>query len=97
MTKLKFSQRLSKMLELPADGMLPVPRLEIIGRDDVLISGSALLLEYSPERIRISRGGCGVTICGADLRLLAMDKMGIQVAGRLTDVRFDGEGDGPWG
>ena len=89
MAKLNFAQRLSMALELPADGMLPVPRLEIIGRDDILITGGALLLEYSPERIRIRRSGCGVTIRGTELRLLATDKMGIRIAGTLAEVAFE--------
>ena len=44
MTKMKLSQRLSRALELPADAALPVPRLEITGRNDILITGKAVLL-----------------------------------------------------
>ena len=58
MAKMKLSQRLSRALELPADAALPVPRLEITGRDDILITGKAVLLEYSPEQIRVARDSC---------------------------------------
>ncbi len=88
MAKLKFSQRLSRALELPADAALPMPRLEITGRDDILITGGAVLLEYSPELIRVGRERCVVAISGTELRILAMDKMGMQIAGRIASVEF---------
>ena len=62
MTKMKLSQRLSRALELPADAALPVPRLEITGRNDILITGKAVLLEYSPELVRVARDSCEVTV-----------------------------------
>ncbi len=88
MAKMKLSQRLSRALELPADAALPVPRLEITGRDDILITGKAVLLEYSPELIRVARESCEVTVRGAGLRIGAMDKMGMQVFGLIASVEF---------
>ena len=64
------------------------PRLEITGRDDILITGKAVLLEYSPEQIRVARDSCEVTIRGAELRISAMDKMGMQVFGLIASVEF---------
>ena len=89
MAKLKLTQRVSRLLELPADGMLPVPRLEITGRYDVLITGGAQLLDYSPEQIRVARSGCAVTIRGSALQILAMDIMGMQIFGQIADVAFE--------
>ena len=88
MAKMKLSQRISRALDLPADAALPVPRLEITGRDDILITGSAVLLEYSPELIRVARDTCEVTIRGAEMRISAMDKMGMQVFGLIASVEF---------
>ncbi|MBS7315490.1 MAG: YabP/YqfC family sporulation protein [Clostridiaceae bacterium] len=88
MAKMKLSQRLSRALELPADAALPVPRLEITGRNDILITGKAVLLEYSPELVRVARDSCEVTVRGTDLRICAMDKMGMQVLGLIASVEF---------
>lgn len=89
MARLKFTQRLSRALDLPADGMLPVPRLEITGREDVLITGGAVLLEYAPEEIRLERAGCRVTIRGRDLNILGMDGLGMQISGHVAGVDFE--------
>ena len=88
MAKWKLRQRLSRALELPADAALPVPRLEITGRDDILITGKAILLEYSPELVRVGRDACEVSIHGAELRISAMDKMGIQKFGCIASMEF---------
>ena len=79
MAKMKLSQRLSRALELPADAALPVPRLEITGRDDILITGKAVLLEYSPEQIRVARDSCEVTIRGAAQTLKRAQKKGMTI------------------
>ena len=47
-----------------------------------------MLLEYSPEQIRVARDSCEVTIRGAELRISAMDKMGMQVFGLIASVEF---------
>ncbi len=88
MAKMKLAQKLSRALELPADAALPVPRLEITGRSDILITGNAVLLEYSPEEIRVARDSCEVTIHGAEMRISAMDKMGMQIFGLIASVEF---------
>ena len=62
--------------------------LGITGRDDILITGKAILLEYSPELVRVGRDACEVSIHGAELRISAMDKMGMQIFGCIASVEF---------
>jgi sporulation protein YqfC len=91
MAKLKIRQRLSRALQLPADAALPVPRMEITGRRDVLFTGGAELYELSTEEIRVGRGDFAVTIHGVDLTVAAMDGMGMQIQGILTSIEFTEE------
>ena len=88
MAKRNLSKRLSRALELPADSMLPVPRLDITGNRDILVTGGAELLEFGTELIRFTRDGCEVRIHGEELSVAAMDQLGMQIYGRIISVEF---------
>jgi len=88
MGKWNLPRRISRALALPADAALPTPRLEVTGREDILLTGKTTLLEYAPECIRVARGDCEVTVLGAALRIAAMDRMGMQITGQIGGIGF---------
>lgn len=93
MAKKQLRKRLSRALRLPADAALPVPRLELTGSGDLLVTGGAELLEYEPERICLIRDTCRVSVFGTDLTIVAMDRLGMQIYGNISSVTFQEEAD----
>ena len=88
MGKHRLSRRFARALRLPADAAMPVPRLEVTGRDDILVTGGAELTEFGPELICFVRDGCEVRINGTDLRIEAMDQLGMQIYGVIESIEF---------
>jgi len=88
LAKYGFRSTLARVFEAPEDAAARVPRIEIIGRDEALISGEATLIEYSPGLIRISCGGCDAAFRGDNLYIPAMDHLGMRIFGRITAVEF---------
>ncbi len=84
----KWHSSLARALQLPADALRPAPRILLSGREEALIGGKAVLREYTPALVRVSRGDLTVKIEGTALRILAMDALGICVGGDIETVSF---------
>ncbi len=84
----KWHSALARALQLPADALYPAPRIILSGREEVLIGGKAVLREYTPALVRVSRAAITVNIQGRALRILAMDALGICVGGDIEQISF---------
>ncbi len=82
-------QRLAEALDLPADAVAGVPRVEIIGAREVVVTNHRGLIEYSPELISVAGGGGAVTaIVGAELELVVLSATELVVRGKIFSVEF---------
>ena len=84
----KWYTALARGLQLPADALRPAPRIVISGREELVIGGKAILREYTPALVRVSRADLTVRIEGGALRILAMDALGICVGGDIETISF---------
>ena len=89
MAKYKFRSALAQVFEAPEDAAVNISRIEIVGRREALVTGEATLLEYSPDLIRISCGGCAAAFHGDNLYIPAMDHMGMRIFGRIAALEFE--------
>lgn len=80
--KFRFWERLDLM-----DEPLPLqPLIELCGDRRVLIENHGGILEYGPERIRLSvRFGC-VSIFGNGLKICRMQQRTLVISGRIASV-----------
>ena len=84
----KLLLKASAKLELPADIMAGVPRIEILGKDQCCIEPQRGLLEYSVYRICVSTDVGTVQILGNNMRIKQMNSARIIVSGKLYSVGF---------
>lgn len=81
-------QRVAEALDLPADAVARVPRVEIVGAREVIVTNHGGIIEYSPELIAVAGGGAVTAIRGASLDLIAMSASELSIRGKIFGVEF---------
>ncbi len=80
--------RASRLFDLPADAVAGVPRIEVLGDEELRMSPHRGILAYGPEEIHISGGNLVVRVRGTGLELRAMTPAELLITGRIQAVEF---------
>ena len=78
----------AERLEIPAFGLHGLPRLTLTGSRQLLIEQHRGLTLYSADEIVIALQRGRVRLTGQNLRLVAMDKEAMLIAGEIKSVEF---------
>jgi len=81
-------ERAAHVLDLPADVIAKLPRLEIAGCRQLLMENHKGILEYGDEAIDINGGQVVVRIKGKGLELRAMNANELSLEGLIYSVEF---------
>ncbi|MBR4098529.1 MAG: sporulation protein [Clostridium sp.] len=79
-------ERVSSALELPADLLAGLPRVELIGDRELRMENHKGILAYGTEEVHVSGGPFVVKIMGEGPELRAMTGMELLVTGRIRSV-----------
>ncbi len=79
-------ERTAELLDLPADGLAGVPRLELIGAGELRIENHRGILAYGTEEIHVSGGSFLIQIRGRGLELRAMTGLELLVTGKIDQI-----------
>ena len=82
-------ERTAQLLDLPADALAGVPRLEVIGDSQLRMENHKGILSYGTEEICVSGGAFLVRIRGEGLDLKAMTGLELLVCGRIMAVTLE--------
>lgn len=80
--------RASRMFDLPADAVAGLPRIELIGSQELRMEQHRGILAYGPEEIHISGGRMVVRVKGKELELRAMDPTELLITGEISSVEL---------
>ena len=86
--KIGFLERTAQLLDLPADAVAGVPRMELMGHREFRMEYHKGILAYGPEEIDISAGQVMVRLRGRDLALRAMNGEELLVTGEIEALEF---------
>jgi len=81
-------QKISDMLELPADTITKLFRMESIGGRELTLENVGGILEYSQECVRLSVKTGVVSVRGSMLEIKAMSGDGIYICGKIRVIEF---------
>ena len=84
----KFLIDAAGRMDLPADILANVPRMEVIGFREFSIEPHKGLLDYEKEQIGIETNLGKIRIVGNDLSIKLMNKSRVTVCGELHSVRL---------
>ena len=80
--------RAARAFDLPADGMAGLPRIELIGKQELRMEGHRGILAYGRSEIHISGGKVVVRVMGQELELRAMDPTELLITGEISAVEL---------
>ena len=82
-------ERASQALDLPADLLAGLPRLELIGDCQLRMENHKGILSYGTEEICVSAGARVVRVRGEGLDLKAMTGAELLIRGRIACVSLE--------
>ena len=87
-TRARTLERFSRALDLPADIVAGLPRIQIVGNNEVIIENHKGVLLYNDTDIHINGGGVIIKLHGDGLSITAMNATELAVRGKLLGVDF---------
>ena len=81
-------ERAAAAMNLPGDIAAGLPRIEIIGNRQFILSNHKGLLEYGDARVDINGGRVVVRVVGQDLVIKMMSAGELMIEGQLLGVEF---------
>ena len=81
-------ERASQALDIPADAVAGLPRLELLGDRELRMEYHRGILAYGTEEIHISGGKLVVRVRGAGLELRSMNPTELLITGRIASLEL---------
>lgn len=88
----KLLTEVSRNLDLPSDIIMGVPRIEILGQDQIHVEPHRGLLSYSQTEVVINSKLGNICVSGNNLRIKLMNHVRIVLDGHITNVSIQGDG-----
>jgi len=86
----KFKRRIVKALELPSEIVLDLPRLSMIGNEELLVENYKGIIEYTPELLRLHTKTGILFVEGKSLCLKQVTTDQINITGCILHIRYGG-------
>ncbi|KKO51523.1 sporulation protein YqfC [Paenibacillus sp. DMB20] len=88
----KFTQ---EMLDLPQDLLFDLPRLTLIGNQELHIENHRGVLHFSAEKLVLSLAQGALEITGAGLSIRAIQSSEVTIEGRIHHIQYIETGEKP--
>lgn len=83
-----ISKAVAELLEIPGDLVLDMPRLTIVGRNELYLENHKGIIEYSPTRLRINLSRGFLEINGENMEIQALMPEEMKVCGDIDSIRY---------
>lgn len=82
------AQRMAKLLDLPAEIVLDLPKTTLVGGMQVFVENHGGLLSYAPDEIRVRTVQGEIVISGRGLKIGSIMPRELVVDGRISQVEL---------
>lgn len=83
-----ITKAMADFLEIPKDLVLDLPKITIIGRNEIYLENHRGIIEYLPNRLRINLTRGFIEIDGSDLEIKSLMPDEISVSGIVNGIRY---------
>lgn len=81
-------EKISELFELPKDIILDLPKVSMIGKNQMYIENHRGIIEYTMQRIRINSTLGVIRISGREMKIRNIGKEEIIIIGEITVIEF---------
>ncbi|MEN6413324.1 MAG: sporulation protein YqfC [Veillonellales bacterium] len=82
-------QTLAGLLEIPRDIVFDLPRITMLGNQQLLVENHKGIIEYTPSLVRIKLSQGELKILGADFMIGNLQTEQILIEGAVRHVEYD--------
>ena len=83
-----ISKTMAEFLEIPKDLVLDIPKITLIGRNELYLENHRGIIEYSSQRLRINLSRGFMEIQGENLEIKALLPDEIKIWGDINSFKF---------
>ena len=84
----KMKSAVSDIFELPKEIMLNLPKISMIGNNQMLVENHKGVIEYTPQRIRVNSSIGVIRIQGSEMNLKNIAADDIMIIGEIKIIEF---------
>jgi sporulation protein YqfC len=88
LTGANFREKLIELLELPKELVFNLPKITIMGRNNLIIENYTGIFEYESDHIRANTGAGIIKITGNSLLIKEITHEDIMVSGEIEIIEF---------
>lgn len=82
-------QKLAHVLEVPQDLAMDLPRITMLGNQQILLENHRGIVEYTPTDIRINLSNGTLLIKGANMSLGNLQQDQLLIEGMVEEIHYD--------
>ena len=86
--KIILREKTSRLLDLPADGVAGVPKVELLGDRELYLENYKGILSYGKEELHVDGGAWVLRISGRDLEIKAMRERELRIFGWVSKLEI---------
>lgn len=79
------------LFELPKDVILDLPRLTVVGREQLMIENHRGIASFDTECVIVGFRGGQIRVTGQQMKIASIDEEEILLAGSIDCIAFSGE------
>lgn len=79
-------EKTARLLDLPADGVAGLPKVELTGDRELYLENYKDILSYGRDEIHVDGGAWMLRITGQDLEIKAMGRKQLRIFGWVTSL-----------
>lgn len=83
-----FNKAVADFLEIPRDLVLDIPKLTLVGRNELYLENHRGIIQYNSRLLRLNLSRGFLEIEGQDLEIRALMPEELHVTGEIISVRF---------
>lgn len=83
-----FNKAVADFLEIPRDLVLDIPKLTLVGRNELYLENHRGIIQYNPRLLRLNLSRGFLEIEGQDLEIRALMPEELHITGEIVSVRF---------